>query len=50
MAVTVVVICVVLTLAVIAWFFLNRHNPEDAASHGTPAKPPSDDRVGDDRV
>lgn len=48
MAVAVVVILVILALAAVVWFFVNRKNPENAASHGSAAKPPSGDRVGDD--
>jgi len=36
MTVAVIVLAIVLTVGVVAWFVLNRKNPENAASHSEP--------------
>jgi hypothetical protein len=51
MTTLVIILAVVATVAVVAWFFLNRQNPEVAASHVQAEKETTSDQLygGSDR-
>ena len=48
MSTALVVIGIVAVAVVVVWFFVNRRNPENAASHRDPDRPSGDEAFHDD--